>query len=73
MRTELPKNWYIVITLENKPIIKEWWENNGYGDRVLNIGAFYGYDNEHDEPISKSNDCRPKSAIEITFEEFEKK
>ena len=66
MRTELPENWYVVITIKNKPIVKEWWENNGYGARSWNTGAFYGYSNEYDEPISKSNDCRPKHAIDLS-------
>ena len=71
MRTELPENWYVVITIKNKPIVKEWWENNGYGARSWNTGAFYGYSNEYDKPISKSNDSPPENMVEITFEEFE--
>jgi len=72
MRTELPKNWHIVITVENRPIIRKWWEENGFGTRAWNIGAFYGYNNEYDEPMSKSIDCCPKNSIEITFKEFER-
>jgi len=70
MRTELPKIWYIVITIDNKPIIKKWWESKNYGLRVWNVGAHYGYNTIINEPLSKQ--VRPISGEEITFEEFER-
>lgn len=71
MKTQLPKIWYIIITENNKSIIKKWWDENGFGDRVWNYKAYYGYNSDIKEPISKDKYSKPNYAEEITFKEFE--
>jgi hypothetical protein len=65
---ELPMNWVVKITDENRGVVKKWWESKKYGVRAWNIGAFYGmrHGDSYCYPELESN------MTLITFDQFKK-
>jgi len=73
----LPENWHIVITEENRDIIRGWWNSKNYPLRVFSIGFYYRHINDDERTYNinlYSNSNKPTSitTIEITFEQFKK-
>lgn len=67
----LPDNWYIALDIENKEIVKEWWDKKNYGPRIWNYGSFYGIVKgvQYSKYHLFLHDADTK---EITFEQFKK-
>ena len=66
--TELPETWHIIITEENREIVKEWFKDRG--SYLYDIGCAYGI-------IKNNREARVKSRInelgsEITTEDFKR-
>jgi len=69
----LPKDWYIVITKDNRKSVKDWWEKGGCSRHEFSISAHYGI--SKGSRYARSKDVSWKyntneTTVEISFEQF---
>lgn len=60
-------NWYIVINKDNRDLVREWWIEQGFPERLFNLGAYYGISNGR---CYCHTNVPPTSCNGITKEEF---
>jgi len=65
MLKELPKNWVIKVTLENKPTLQKYTYCNKEIGYPYTINGYYGNKSHGDYHVNNNE-------VEITFEEFKK-
>lgn len=63
--TELPEDWHIVITEENRLSVKKWFKS----ENCYSLGAFYGIKNGEKTSKRFKEDI---FGLEITFDQFKK-
>lgn len=70
MRTELPEKWFIIITEENRAIVKSWFLENICPDSTQEFSLGYEYCNYL---IQEKTFCvcpNKITDVKLTFEEF---